>query len=403
MVRLALMSVIVSLNAFAYDLRTDSEGDVVKWTKPLELTIASSLADQLHADGAIAAIERAVKHCDDATPGLSVTARIGDAKPIGYVQTATDNTNSVLVLEDWPYSSRALAVTLVTLNARTNELLDADIAFNGEEHRFKVLSDDPAQGYAFDDVQNTITHELGHVLGLMHNANVEDLVMYPSAPPGEILKRQLKQDDRDGLLSLYTDPVAPVLESPLPVQGCSSSGSSPLFAAFGAVMLVLLRRRGAGREARRAARAVAVIAVTVVSGSALAGEPAGEQVAKADDVVIATVGTRESFVHPQRPGMILTRITFASSECVKGSCAALPGVVVPGGRLGELEQVVIHEPVPAPGERIVVTREAGKVRMIHVEASRQLILIQRLRESASTLPVSNSPSPPPTQMPAITR
>lgn len=406
MLRLALASVmVVSLNGFAYDLRTDSEGDVVKWTRPLELTIDSRLAEMLHADGAIAAVERAIKHCDDATPGLQVSARIGDAKPIGYVQTATDNTNSVLVLDDWPYSSRALAVTLVTLNARTNELLDADVAFNAEEHRFKVLSDDPAQGYAFDDVQNTITHELGHVLGLMHNANVEDLVMYPSAPPGEILKRQLKQDDRDGLLSLYTDPVAPVLESPLPVQGCSSSGGAPLFAAFGALMLLVLRRRP------RAARSVALIAVTVASGSALAGEPDGrldlgraaEQVAVADDVVIATVGARASFVHPQRPGMILTRITFAATECVKGSCAQLPGLVVPGGRIGELEQVVIHEPVPAPGERIVVTRAAGKVRLIHVEPSRQLMLIQRLRESAATLPASNSPSPTPSQVPATTR
>lgn len=393
--RSALLTVLLSLPALAFDLRTDSEGDVVKWTKPLELTIDARLTERLSAPGAIAAVERAVQHLDDATPALQVTARVGEAKPIGYVVGAGDNTNSVLVLDDWPYSARALAVTLVTLNARTNELLDADVAFNADEHRFSVLSDEPGQGHAFDDVQNTITHELGHVLGLMHNANVQDLVMYPSAPPGEVAKRQLKQDDRDGLLSLYTDPAAPALESPLPAQGCSSTGSSaPLFAAFGALLLLFSRRR---------ARAVAKVSVVLLAVAAPYAAQASEpEVASADDVVIATVGARESFVHPAKPGLILTRITFAATECVKGRCAELEGVIVAGGRLGELEQVVVHEPVPAPGDRVIVTRAAGRVRLLHLEAARKLALIQQLRESAATS-AAGSPPPTPTQVPAITR
>jgi uncharacterized protein (TIGR03382 family) len=399
--RFALVSALVAVNALAFDLRTDSEGDVVKWTRPLVMTIDAPLADQLGAQGAIEAVQRAVQHCDDATPGLEVSAVVGAAKPIGFTLGASDNTNSILVLEDWPYSERALAVTLVTINARTNELLDADVAFNADEHRFKVLSDDPAQGYAFDDVQNTITHELGHVLGLMHNANAQDLVMYPSAPPGETLKRQLKQDDRDGLLTLYTDPVTPVLDQPqLPVQGCSSTGpSTPLFAAFGALMLLALRRRRPSRA--RAAASIFGALLLVAPLSARAADPRASLDA-ADDVAIVAVSNRESFTHPQKPGLIFTRLTLIAPECVKGTCANFETVIVPGGRIGELEQVVVHEPVPMPGERLVITRKRGVSRVLQLEPAERASVIQRLRESLATS-ASGSPTPSATQTPATTR
>ncbi|MFT3707593.1 MAG: matrixin family metalloprotease [Archangium sp.] len=403
MVRFALLSALVAVNALAFDLRTDSEGDVVKWTHSLELTIDARLADQLGASNAIEAVQRAVAHVDEATPGLDVTATIGEAKPIGFTLGASDNTNSILALDEWPYSERALAVTLVTINARTNELLDADVAFNVDEHRFKVLSDLPNQGYAFDDVQNTITHELGHVLGLMHNSGVQDLVMYPSAPPGEILKRQLKQDDRDGLLTLYTDPVGPALQQPLPAQGCSATSStSPMFAAFGAVMLLLLRRkRTASLQLVRAAKVSAVVLAAAVPLTAQAADPKAS-LETADDVAIVLVATRESFVHPQKPGLIFTRITLSAPECAKGSCGTLQTVIVPGGRVGDLEQVVVHEPVPMLGERVVVTRKAGVSRVLQLEPVERASVIQRLRESISTATAA-SPTPGTAQVPATTR
>lgn len=389
-----------SFTSFAFDLRTDSEGDLVKWTRPLELTIDERVNELLGDRDASEALLRAIEHLDAATPGLPVSAKLGTPKPIGYVASASDNTNSVVVLADWPYQDKTLAVTLVTLNARTNELLDADIAFNAEQRRFKVIKNEAGlagQTNTFDDVQNTFTHELGHVLGLMHNSMSEDLVMYPSAPPGETIKRELKQDDRDGLLSLYSEAlVVRVPDSaPTPAAGCSASGSSsslPMALVIGCVLLVLRRRRLA-----------VVSAALLATAPALAAETGEPSVDSADDVAVVTIQARESFVHPERPGLILTRLQLTRVDCLKGRCASLETAVVAGGRVGELEQVVVHEPVPRVGEDVIVTRRYGWAKVLHVEPARQLALIRALKAESLTTPAAPAPQPPTAQPSAITR
>lgn len=394
-------SLLWSLTGFAFELRTDSEGDLVKWSRPLELTIDERVNELLGDRDAAEALVRAVEHLDEATPGLPVSAKFGTPRPLGYVASASDNANSVVVLEDWPYQDKTLAVTLVTLNPRTNELLDADIAFNAEQRRFKVIKNDNSlagQTNTFDDIQNTFTHELGHVLGLMHSSMKDDLVMYPSAPPGEIVKRQLKQDDRDGLLSMYTDAlVVRVPEPPAtpPAVGCSAAGSSPSwpFALVLGFALFALRRR------RLAVVATAVLAVTPAL-AADSGEPA---VDSADDVAVVTIAARESFVHPGNPGLILTKLQLSRVDCLKGRCAALETVIVAGGRLGELEQVVVHEPVPRVGDDVIVTRRRGWAKVLHVEPPKQLALIRALKAESPSTSSAPAPQPPAAQPTAITR
>jgi uncharacterized protein (TIGR03382 family) len=390
---ISLLALTLSFPAAAWDVRTDSEGDVVHWARPVVMTLDSRAATQLHEAGAEAAIRLAVAQLDDATPYLDVSMQVGDARPIGYVLGATDNQNSIVVLEDWPYSEDALAVTLVTLNARTNELLDADVAFNVEAHHFRVLPEAERDEHRFDDVQNTITHELGHVLGLMHNAASEDLVMYPSAPPGEILKRALKRDDRDGLLSLYgvaPDPTPAATPAPAPLVGCSATSSPPVWMMLVALGLVLLRRP------KLAAIAACVPALV------LAAEPAS--ITRADDVALVQVASRQSLQHPRNPGLILTELTLAPVECLKGSCAALTQVLVAGGRLGDLEQIAVHEPVPALGQRVLITRTGHQVRVVWLEPEAQGQIVLTLRARAVSTPPQGSAVPPlaTPQVPAIT-
>lgn len=394
---LILAVMLVGLRASAWDVRKDSEGDVVHWSHRVELVIDEKLAQQLGAPGAEAAVRAAIAHLDDATPFLDVVATTGAAKPIGYTVGATDNTNSIVVLEDWPYADEALAVTLVTLNARTNELLDADVAFNAEEHRFKVLPDAARRDESnFDDVQNTITHELGHVLGLMHNTAKEDLVMYPSAAPGEIEKRVLKQDDLDGLISLYGT-AAPVSQvgtptTPLDNVGCSSTGSSAPVWLFVVPLFTLLFPR------RRLA-----LAAVVVPSLAFAGEPSALRAAhRSDDVAVVQVTARQSFTQPQQPGVIFTRLTLSKQECLKGACGQLDEVIVLGGRVGDIEQYVAHEPVPLEGAQILVARRLGKVRLLRAEPAQQEALIRALRSGSPLTPEAVQPQPPSAQVPAIT-
>ena len=58
---------------------------------------------------------------------------------------------------------------------------------------------DSKRGGSKADVQNTLTHELGHALGLQHEADVTDAVMFPIAYDGDVDKRQLSGDDMAGL------------------------------------------------------------------------------------------------------------------------------------------------------------------------------------------------------------
>ncbi len=53
------------------------------------------------------------------------------------------------------------------------------------------------------DVETVALHEFGHILGLQHS-NISSAVMFPTIALGEI-KRELTQDDRDGIADLYSD------------------------------------------------------------------------------------------------------------------------------------------------------------------------------------------------------
>ncbi|GAB2280392.1 hypothetical protein Dimus_015026 [Dionaea muscipula] len=69
--------------------------------------------------------------------------------------------------------------------------------FDADEH----WSNHPVWGRFEVDLQAVMTHELGHILGLDHSADVA-AVMYPMYDPNHI-KRRLAQDDIDGIKALY--------------------------------------------------------------------------------------------------------------------------------------------------------------------------------------------------------
>jgi hypothetical protein len=156
-----------------------------------------------------------------------------------------------------------LAVTLTTMNLRTGELVDADIEMNG----WNGLTGPQASGVYFTcqdltapictspgygqsgctwhDLQNTLTHEVGHLLGLDHPPEVE-ATMYRRADVGETKKRDLHPDDIAGICTIYPK------DAPTPVcaqfsteltggfeTGCACAKSQVVCAGA----LILLRRR----------------------------------------------------------------------------------------------------------------------------------------------------------------
>ncbi len=165
-----------------------------------------------------------------------------------------DNLNLVVWRDDqWPHAQQfAVALTTVTFRPSNGEILSADIELNTDKFRFTDSDDDVEI-----DLRNTMTHEVGHFLGLDHSPN-DTATMYFSAEPGETFKRDLHDADVAGLCNVYPEGVEPDLEDSTNGTGtnggqgdsddsrCSMTGQSPdpallIVALIG--LFTFLRRR----------------------------------------------------------------------------------------------------------------------------------------------------------------
>jgi MYXO-CTERM domain-containing protein len=151
-----------------------------------------------------------------------------------------------------------IATTTTTSSRETGQIVDSDIelndapAANGSKFVFTAVDGlpcdqtNPAQtGCVRMDVQNTVTHEAGHTLGLDHSLD-PNATMYASAPFGETSKRDLGNDDIQGVCAIYPRGQQSVTcapqQNPGGGCGCSASQTGP-GAALGVLLLLLQMRR----------------------------------------------------------------------------------------------------------------------------------------------------------------
>lgn len=221
-----LITVLVAANASAFELKKDRDGDVVRWSGAVRFVVDAKLDQALKAPGALEAVKAAVGTWASAMPNVDVSVEAGDVTAARSTITVIDH--------DWPYDDGVMAVTLLKVDYANDRIVEADIVFNAAQNRFKVLEPGSMRGGAFVDVQNTLTHELGHAIGLQHEDESVDAVMYPMAYTGEVNKRALSSDDIAGLDALY-----PLTEAQPPL-GCSATGATAPLAL--ALMLLLVSR-----------------------------------------------------------------------------------------------------------------------------------------------------------------
>jgi MYXO-CTERM domain-containing protein len=180
---------------------------------------------------------------------------------------------------DDSHGDSVIATTTTTADRSTGKILDTDIELNdapsttGTKFTFSVvdvLSCPTQSGMGCIDIQNTVTHEAGHTLGLDHSPD-PNATMYANAPPGETSKRHLGTDDIAGICAIYPKgqpTVTCVAQESSSGCGCSQAQTGP-GAALGALALLLQIRRRSRRRPQLAIRAStkAATAIRFQSGS----------------------------------------------------------------------------------------------------------------------------------------
>lgn len=152
----------------------------------------------------------------------------------------------------WEHSNGALAITTTSYEAKSGRISDSDIELNTPHFIFSTVDAPRCVDPFFDvtcvasDVQNTLTHEFGHVLGLGHSPR-SDSTMFAGSNPGETSKRTLDADSKQFICDAYPAGkatrtcVITAYDGELgKAWGCSALPAGPLWVLG---LFALLRRR----------------------------------------------------------------------------------------------------------------------------------------------------------------
>ena len=169
----------------------------------------------------------------------------------------------------WDHDPMIIALTTTTFSTKSGTLYDADIELNaapqygGPGLLFTTVSSPPCNysnistNCVATDVQNTLTHEIGHVIGLAH-VDIPGSTMQPTAPLGETHKRVIDIGTASGFCDIYPRGMPSSSACDLSAQvhddvravsagtgGCSSAGGAPWAILF--LLLLYPSRRWARR------------------------------------------------------------------------------------------------------------------------------------------------------------
>jgi hypothetical protein len=159
----------------------------------------------------------------------------------------------------WDGADGTLALTTTTYSLDTGHIYDTDIEANDLWFFFTTADSAPCGGTpnatcVASDVQNTMTHELGHALGLDHAPDPYS-TMYATAEKGETLKRQLDLGSQQYLCEAYPRAGIPLdcvaLRAPRRLGSedrtsplsCAAAPGGAAVALLAAAAMCLFRRR----------------------------------------------------------------------------------------------------------------------------------------------------------------
>jgi hypothetical protein len=236
----------------------DSSSACLHWTAGALQIRQNTLGDPSVVDHSeFAAVSTSISNwksefdrCSDLTltEGLRTPSRL-----VGYRVGADDNENIILFrIKDctdvvdisdacwgsgtcgnthdcWEHSSGTIALTTTSYDPHSGRLFDADIEGNAAAFFFTTVDSPPcpdgqlAPDCVAFDVENTFTHEMGHVVGLAHT-EYPGSTMNPSAPMGETSKRTIDQGSLSFVCVAYprSEPATDCLPPPAQISGSIS-------------------------------------------------------------------------------------------------------------------------------------------------------------------------------------
>ena len=159
----------------------------------------------------------------------------------------------------WDHGSTVVALTTSSYIVSSGELLDADVEMNAASATPTIVDSPPCSpggistSCVANDVQNAVTHEIGHFLGLAHSPDPSS-TMYTSEPLGETSKRVLDTGSKQFVCDVY--PAGQVSKDCAPSSsssGCSSAGDPGALAPGILLLLLALAGRRSAASGHRGA------------------------------------------------------------------------------------------------------------------------------------------------------
>jgi hypothetical protein len=215
-----------------------------------------------------AATARSFGHWNDVDCANFTVGDLGTtaSRDIGVTPEGVPNGNVIMFVgSDWAYPGAVQALTTVTYRISNGEIVDADMEYNEQVFNLGII--EGSANPAILDLENVVTHEAGHFVGLDHavanenfvddGAGVAGTTMYATAGLGETDKRSLAADDVAGICNIYPQDrtcvctfgteISQSCTVPRgPDDGCTSSTAPrPVVAAALFVAFLAFRRRRA--------------------------------------------------------------------------------------------------------------------------------------------------------------
>ncbi len=343
-----------SAPAEAYTLKATPSGTKVYWASPMvEFTALPSgghAKDELLASALAGAAE-----AWGGTSALAVVGVPSGGHPVRWSGA------------EWQHDPEELAIAFVRYEVSSGHIQSAEIVINEPLVEWRGLAVPPDHASGFD-LQNTLTHELGHALGIGHS-ETREAIMYATVEANTPSSHVLFDDDIAAVLDLYGSPADALAADQYGANdvarddgsdfGCTSvqgAGGAEWFLLFIFAALVLR-----ARASRRVAVTVSASALMFTS-VALAHPSSPALMSRLPASTELVIEGRIIGQHTEwRPGdLVVTVSRVQIDRCLFGACPRVLWVVQLGGEYGDLGLLVSGVSIlPNKGRVILATRAEG--------------------------------------------